>query len=87
MVLLHVANAEVAGRCMHTLEAFNDRQCYVTQAQSTLLQQPNALLIQSQALAPQMPTQPSALHSQLLTSPIGSLQQQVSTVATVVPVL
>ena len=50
------------------------------QAQSTLLQQPNTLLIQSQALAPQMPTQPSALHSQLLTSQIGSLQQQVSIV-------
>ncbi|KAL0049652.1 hypothetical protein WJX82_006873 [Trebouxia sp. C0006] len=48
------------------------------QGQTTLLQQqPNGLLIQSQALASQTGSQPSALHRQLSSQQIGSLQQQV----------
>lgn len=48
------------------------------QGQTTLLQQqPNGLLIQSQALASQTGSQPSALHCQLSSQQIGSLQQQV----------
>lgn len=50
----------------------------LVQGQTALLQQqPNGLLIQSQALASQAGSQPSALHRQLSSQQIGSLQQQV----------
>jgi len=50
----------------------------LVQGQTTLLQQqPNGLLIQSQALASQTGSQPGALHRQLSSQQIGSLQQQV----------
>ncbi len=48
------------------------------QGQTTILQQqPNGLLIQSQALASQTGSQPGALHRQLSSQQIGNLQQQV----------
>jgi len=42
-----------------------------------LQQQPNGLLIQSQALGNQLTSQPNALHRQLSFQQIGTLQQQV----------
>ena len=51
---------------------------HVMQAQTTLLQQqPNGLLVQSSTLGSQIPAQASALHHQLSSQQIGTLQQQV----------
>ena len=44
---------------------------------SLLQQQPNGLLIQSQALGNQLGAQPSVVHRQLSSQQIDTLQQQV----------
>ena len=60
----------------------------VLQAQTTMLQQqPNGLLIQSQALTNQLGAQPSVVHRQLSSQQIDSLQQQVSHHCSIYPCL
>ena len=51
---------------------------FLLQAQTTVLQQqPNGLLIQSQALGSQLGAQPSVVHRQCSSQQIDTLQQQV----------